>query len=171
MAVAKKLCLLGDFSVGKTSLIRRYIHNEFSRDYHATVGVQVYEYSDEIDTVQGKISFAQLIWDVEGSKFGRELVASYVLGSAGALIVGDATRHDVIASMTSHARTFVDLLPGRPVVFALNKADLLAEEERPAADELIAAFGGEFLYTSALTGDSVNSLFHAIGRRVLEIGA
>lgn len=171
MALARKLCLLGDFSVGKTSIIRRYIHDEFSRDYHATVGVQVHEYSDEIDTAEGKVSFAQLIWDVEGSKFGEELVASYILGSAGALIVGDATRHDVIASMTSHARKFLDLLPGRPVVFALNKSDLLAKDERPAADELIATFGGEFLYTSALTGESVKSLFHALGKRVLEIGA
>ena len=117
MALAKKLCLLGDFSVGKTSLIRRYIHDEFSRDYHATVGVQVHEYSDDIDTGQGEVSLAQLIWDVEGSKFGAELVASYILGSAGALIVGDATRHDVIASMTSHTRKFLELLPGRPVVF------------------------------------------------------
>jgi len=171
MALAKKLCLLGDFSVGKTSLIRRYIHDEFSRDYHATVGVQVHEYSDDIDTGQGEVSFAQLIWDVEGSRFGEELVGSYILGSAGALIVGDATRHDVIASMTSHTRKFLELLPGRPVVFALNKADLLTEGDRPAADELIETFGGEFVYTSALTGESVNSLFHALGRRVLEIGA
>ena len=143
----------------------------FHETIHATVGVQVHQYSDDIETCQGCASLTQLIWDIEGSKFGEELVASYILGSAGALIVGDATRHDVIVSMTSHARTFLDLLPGRPVVFALNKVDLLSTDEHPAAGELIEKFGGEFLHTSALTGESVKSLFHALGRRVLEVGA
>jgi len=171
MAFARKLCLLGDFSVGKTSLIRRYVHDEFSLNYHATVGVHVHEHTDEIDTCRGVVSFAQLIWDVEGSKSGEELVASYILGSAGALIIGDATRRDAVASMTSHARKFLSILPGRPVVFAMNKSDLLINDERPFADELIETFGGELIYTSALTGDCVRSLFHVLCRRVLEIGA
>ena len=171
MALAKKLCLLGDFAVGKTSLIRRYIHNEFSLDYQATVGVQIHQHNDNIETDQGVVPFAQLIWDIEGSRFGEELIANYVLGSAGALIVGDATRNDAIPSMKSHAHTFLGILPGRPIVFAMNKSDLLANDACPNADELIETYGGELVHTSALTGDGVRSLFHSLGRRVLEIGA
>lgn len=171
MQRARKLCLLGDFSVGKTSLIRRYIHDAFSLDYQATVGVQIHQNTDEIATDQGMIAFAQVIWDVEGNRFGEGLVTNYLLGSAGALIVGDATRSDAIPSMSSHARAFLELLPGRPVVFAMNKSDLVAEDERQEAEELIATFGGELLHTSALTGDAVRTLFHALSRRVLEIGA
>lgn len=171
MVLAKKLCLLGDFSVGKTSLIRRYVQDAFSVDYEATVGVEVHKHEDEIETDRGVVPFAQMIWDVEGSRFGKELVTNYVLGSAGAVIVGDATRDDVIPSMISHAETFARLLPGRPMVFAMNKDDLLPDDRRPNAEELTAAFGGEIIYTSALTGDAVHSLFHALGRRILEIGA
>ncbi len=171
MALAKKLCLLGDFSVGKTSLIRRYVHDAFSVDYRATVGVQVHQYQDKVDTKDGVIPLSQVIWDVEGSQFGRELVKSYILGSAGALIVGDATRSDAVASMSSHARTFLDALPGRPVVFAMNKSDLLADRTGPDTTELKETFGGEVLHTSALTGNAVRSLFHVLGRRILEIGA
>lgn len=171
MALAKKLCLLGDFSVGKTSLIRRYVHDDFSLDYRATVGVQVHQYQDEIDTEKGPTPLSQVIWDVEGSRFGRELITSYILGSAGAVIVGDATKSDAVASMTSHARAFLDILPGRPVVFAMNKSDLLTEYKKTDAEALTESFGGELLPTSALTGNAVRSLFHALGRRVLEIGA
>jgi len=171
MALAKKLCLLGDFSVGKTSLVRRYIHDEFSLDYHATVGVHVHEHTDQIETSRGAISLAQLIWDVEGSRFGEDLVTNYILGSAGALIVGDATRRDVLSSMDQHAQRFLSILPGRPVVFAMNKCDLLTEDEWPDGKGLIESFGGELLHTSALTNQSVRSLFHALARRILEIGA
>ncbi|MGI9510839.1 MAG: Rab family GTPase [Geminicoccaceae bacterium] len=168
---ARKLCLLGDFSVGKTSLIRRYVHDKFSLDYHATVGVQVHQHTDEVETDHGVIPFAQVIWDIEGSRFGEELVTNYVLGSAGALIVGDASRHDAIPSMRSHAQTFLDTLPGRPIVFALNKCDLVSCDKCPEARQLSEIFGCDVVRTSALTGDAVKTLFHALARRILEIGA
>lgn len=171
MASAKKLCLLGDFSVGKTSLIRRYIHDDFSLDYHATVGIQVHQFQDRIDTKEGAVLLSQVIWDVEGSRFGRELITNYILGSAGAMIVGDATRSDAVQSMSSHAQAFLDILPGRPVVFAMNKSDLLVNCKGMQTGELTEFFGGELVHTSALTGNAVRSLFHALGRRVLEIGA
>ena len=169
--LARKICLLGDFSVGKTSLIRRYIHDEFSADYHATVGVQIHQYKDSVDTGDHAVELAQVIWDIEGSRFGQELVANYVLGSAGAVVVGDATRRDVVSSMASHARIFLGIMPGRPVVFAVNKCDLVPEHERPRTDGLMKDFGSVVIHTSALTGDAVRPLFHALGRRILEIGA
>ncbi len=171
MAAGKKLCLVGDFSVGKTSLIRRYIHDDFSLNYHATVGVQVHEYQDQVDTKEGLQSFKQVIWDIEGSKFGEALVTNYILGAAGALVVGDATRSDVVTTMISHARHFLGILPGRPIVFAMNKCDLLQVEDRPNGEELIDTFGGEVVHTSALTGESVKVLFHRLCKRVIEIGA
>jgi small GTP-binding protein len=170
MQLAKKLCLLGDFSVGKTSLIRRYVLNEFSLDYRATVGVQIHQHSDEIEIAGRTVQFAQVIWDVEGSHHGEQLVTNYVLGAAGALIIGDGTRDDAIPSMLSHAEQFQRILPGRPVVFALNKSDLVAPERRQDGQELVDAFGGEVVDTSALTGDAVAFLFRALGRRIIELG-
>lgn len=171
MALARKVCLLGDFSVGKTSLIRRYIHDDFSLDYKATVGVQVHEHKDDIDIDGETISFTQVIWDIEGTRFGEDLVTSYLLGSAGALIVGDAMRSDVVPSMISHTRKFMDALPGRPVVFAINKVDLVDDRGLSAANQLVDSYGGDVLRTSALTGESVRSSFRALARRIVDIGA
>lgn len=171
MERARKLCLLGHFSVGKTSLIRRYIDDDFSADYHATVGVQAHKHQSEIETDEGIVRLDQVIWDVEGSKLGKDLFTNYILGSSGVLVVGDVTRDDAIRSMASHARKFQEMLPGRPFVFALNKIDLVAPGKRPDGAELIEEFDGHIIQTSALTGEAVTTLFHALCRRILEIGA
>lgn len=168
MARASKICLLGDFSVGKTSLIRRYIHDEFSLDYRATVGVQVHQYTDEIVMEKGVVPFAHVIWDIEGNRSSEDLVTNYILGAAGAIIVGDISRKDAVASMSRHAETFANILPGRPIVFAMNKSDLVEDHGCSDTDRLAEEFGGELVYTSALTGDAVKTLFHALARRVLE---
>ncbi len=170
MEFARKLCLLGDFSVGKTSLVRRYVHDEFSADYRATVGVQVHQHTDDLEIDGNTIRMAQVIWDIEGSRFGEELVANYVLGAAGALVIGDLTRDDCIASMCSHAERFLKILPGRPIVFALNKADLVAQDRRPDGRELTEGFGGGIVQTSALTGEAVGVLFRTLGRRIWDLG-
>ncbi|MEM7043013.1 MAG: GTP-binding protein [Pseudomonadota bacterium] len=170
-AIARKLCLLGDFSVGKTSLIRRYVHDEFSADYRATVGVQIHQYNDCVDGDGSTVELSQVIWDIEGSRFGKDLIKNYVVGSAGAVVIGDATRSDAASSMASHARIFLGIMPGRPLVFAMNKCDLVAKDERPQVGSLVEEFGGGLVYTSALTGESVRPLFRALGMRILEIGA
>ncbi len=167
---AKKLCLLGDFSVGKTSLVRRYVHGVFTPDYHATIGVQVYRYRDDIEIEGGPVTLDQIIWDIEGSRFGQDLLTNYILGASGALVIGDLTRDDALASMASHARAFLAILPGRPVVFALNKADLVAPEQRADGGALAAEFGGLTLHTSAATGEAVPTLFRALGKRILDLG-
>ncbi len=167
----RKLCVLGDFSVGKTSLVRRYVLDEFSGEYRATVGVKIYQHQGEIEIDGERVNIGQSIWDIEGSHFGEALVRNYIAGASGALIVGDLTRDNVLASMTGHAEKFLDILPGRPVVFALNKADLVPLEQRVEGAALVREFGGQVIQTSALTGDDVVAAFHTMFRRIFEIGA
>ncbi len=167
----RKLCVLGDFSVGKTSLIRRYVLDEFSAEYRATVGVKIYQHQDEIEIGDELVSVGQSIWDIEGSHFGEDLVRTYIAGASGALIVGDLSRENVLASMTGHAEKFLGILPGRPVVFALNKADLVPRQEWIGGQSLVQEFGGQVIHTSALTGNDVATAFHAMFRRIFEIGA
>jgi small GTP-binding protein len=167
----KKLCVLGDFSVGKTSLVRRYVLDEFSDRYRATVGVKIYQYASKIRIDHEDVDIEQSIWDIEGSQFGDQLVTSYIAGASGAMIVGDLTREEMLASMTSHAQRFLSVLPGRPLVFALNKADLVPRAARAEGTALAREFGGDVLQTSALTGEDVVAVFHAMFRRMVEIGA
>lgn len=167
----RKLCILGDFSVGKTSLVRRYVLNEFSGAYQATAGVKIYQNRSTIMIDGDATDVDHSIWDVEGSRFGEQLINSYIMGASGALIVGDLTRDDALASMTGHAEKFFQTRPGRPVVFALNKTDLVPSEERVDGSTLVREFGAEVVQTSALTGDDVEAAFHTMFRRIFEIGA
>lgn len=176
MAVSKKICMLGDFAVGKTSLVRRYVLGEFSPVYHATLGVNIYKHTDTIGLADKEpVQLNQVLWDIEGFQQRTDLLQTYIHGASGAIIVGDVTRDDTQESMTRHARFFLEQRPGRPVVFALNKADLLADADADAddpetADALAARFGGRPIVTSALDGRAVPDLFRALGQRILEFG-
>ena len=175
MKVSKKICILGDFAVGKTSLVRRYVLNEFSPDYQATLGVNIYKYSDDVSGPSGDepVTVNQVLWDIEGADDEKKTVLdTYLHGAAGALVVGDVTRDGTVQSMFEHARHFQHVQVGRPVVFALNKVDLLdktdVQEQRRSALE--SEFGSLVLETSAATGAAVRDLFRSLAMRVLELG-
>ncbi|KOR33358.1 hypothetical protein TI05_01500 [Achromatium sp. WMS3] len=171
MIVNKKVCIIGGFAVGKTSLVRRYVLSEFSPVYKATLGVNIYKYSDKI-TIQGKdeITVNQVIWDIEGSTTRHELLKNYIRGSAGALVVGDVSREDSIDDMIVHAELFNSICHARPMVFAFNKIDLLTAPFT-YDDSLYQRFGGLALQTSAATGQAVPELFRALAMRIIELGA
>lgn len=172
MAAARKICMLGDFAVGKTSLVRRYVLNMFSADYHATIGVNIYKYADTVDMPDGSaVALNQVIWDIEGNEDRTSLLSTYVHGAAGAIICADVTRDGTIASLTRHARFFLEQRPGRPVVFAINKADLLGAGDRPPDTRPLAdTFGAPVVLTSALSGDAVQQAFRDLGRVMLQRG-
>ena len=172
MAAGKKICMLGDFGVGKTSLVRRYVHNEFSPEYQTTLGVNIYKYTDEVPTDGGPLEFRHLLWDIEGGLQRESLLDSYIGGSAGAIVVGDVTRPDRIETMRENAMRFQRARPGRPVVFALNKSDLIEEDElAKGAESLAKDFRGTVQYTSALTGEAVAALFRSLAQQILTIKA
>lgn len=173
MAVNKKICVIGDFAVGKTSLVRRYVLNQFSPDYQATLGVNIYKFTDRVEAPGGGTEeINEIIWDIEGAQEGANLLDTYLRGASGALVIGDVTRRDTVESMARHARRFETIQPGRPVVFALNKIDLLKSPVEEALEESLAKdFPGPVAKTSAATGAAVPELFRGLGRRILEIGA
>ncbi len=154
--------MLGDFGVGKTSLVRRHVYGSFSPVYQATLGVNIYrnpasEGSDGPDLV---------IWDIEGDALGQRSPAAYLLGAAGAIVVADRSRPGTAEALTRHGERFLRENPGRAVVFAVNKCDL------PAGDAALGASGlpGPLFETSAATGDAVASLFQALREEILARG-
>jgi small GTP-binding protein len=172
MAKGKKICMLGDFGVGKTSLVRRYVHGEFSPDYQTTLGVNIYKYTDEVETASGALEFRHLLWDIEGGLQRESLLDSYIRGSAGAIVVGDVTRADRLDTMRENAMRFLQARPGRPVVFALNKSDLIEGDDLAGqAEDMAKDFRGAVRYTSALTGEAVGDLFRELASEILTIGA
>jgi Ras-related protein Rab-5C len=162
---ARKIMLLGEIGVGKSSIARRLVFDRFEGDYKPTIGVDVYSYDVE-DAPDGE---RFVIWDTDGNLGETILTHVYMKEAAGALIVGDVSRYSTLQRMLELGNRFLEAMPGRYCAFLLNKSDL-----EPAATELppeLVKSGIPMLRTSAKTGENVKDAFlraaDAIRRRGL----
>jgi small GTP-binding protein len=155
--VQKKVCLLGDFAVGKTSLVRRFVEGRFDDKYLTTIGVKVARKS--LEREDSKLNL--LIWDLVGGNEFSRAETGYLLGTAGALVVCDLTRLDTIEALKRYTKQVRAVNPNVAVVFLANKVDLTAD--RMIDDAQLTAVTTElnapFLLTSAKTGENVESAF------------
>ena len=162
--VQKKVCLLGDFAVGKTSLVRRFVDGRFDDRYLSTIGVKITRKPMELD----EYTLNLLIWDLAGGDDFSKAGASYLRGAVGALLVCDLTRPETLAKLQFYAGQLRDLNADAVLVFAGNKVDL--EEERRISDEEITAvcekLNGRYLETSAKTGLHVEVAFQHLADQI-----
>lgn len=165
-----KICLIGEHAVGKTSLIRRYVLNEFDDRYITTLGAKVSK--KEFDLMlddSGPIHLDMTIWDIMGSKGFRELLReAYFHGAQGVLAVCDVTRAETLSDLDAWVESVFRTINEIPVVFAINKSDLpnhaFSEKEVRQATE---AFDAKFFNTSAKTGENVEKGFNELAKLVL----
>jgi small GTP-binding protein len=127
--ISKKICLIGDFGVGKTSLIRRYIDRQFSDQYLSTIGVKISQKNIDLtnsDCPDRKLQL--LIWDVEGQTKFQAIARTYLEGAQGAIIVADLNRQDTIDRISEHIELVSTVNPKSLVLMvAINKIDVLNE--------------------------------------------
>jgi len=163
MALQKKICMLGAFAVGKTSLVRRYVDSIFSDRYLTTVGVKI----DKRIVTLGAAEVSLILWDIAGEDDISQVRPSYVRGAAGYLLVADGTRPatiDVAQSIQQRMEAEVGKLP---FVVLLNKRDLQNLWSVSAED--IAALqraGWTVRVTSAHSGEGVEQAFQTLAERV-----
>jgi len=160
----RKICLIGSFSVGKTSLTRRFVSDEFSDDYLTTMGVKIERRDLEVDGVDMSL----MIWDIAGRDEFARVRSSYLVGAAGYLFVADGTRKETIGEMLEEADDVREKFGDVPAIVLLNKADLTGEWELD--DAAVDSLAGRFpvFKTSALTGEGVEEAFIEISRLMLE---
>jgi len=165
-----KVCILGEVSVGKTSLVRRFVDRAFSDEYLSTVGVKISRKLVHIpEPGSDREADLQLIlWDLEGGHTWLEVSSTYLKGARGAIIVGDLTRPSTVSEIQAHISRFKEVNPDGNLVVALNKLDL-RREGQATTDE--ARFEGANLlatiHTSAKTGKGVDELFMTLGTHLL----
>lgn len=164
MLLKKKVCMIGSFAVGKTSLVRRFVHSIYSDDYQTTVGVK----TDTKDAVIGEEKVLMVLWDLYGEDEFQKLRLDYLRGSSGFMLVCDGTRRATLdRALVLHAsaeKTFGKI----PAVIALNKNDLTNEWEIPVESEAdLAARGWNMIRTSAKTGEGVEEAFLRLARVML----
>jgi small GTP-binding protein len=171
--ISKKICLVGDFGVGKTSLIRRFVESQFSDRYLSTVGVKISRKRIETEQLGQPLSLQVLIWDIEGSTKYKAIAPSYLQGASGAVMVADLTRQETLDHLPQHFQLFSSVNPQSWMVLALNKADLVETSQQfviqPTIQRLRSTLSAPqsarllaILPTSAKTGAQVEALFQTL---------
>ncbi len=158
--ISKKIILIGNFGVGKTSLVRQFVHQKFSDEYLTTLGVKIDKKNVEINDT----SVNMIIWDIAGEVSQTKVPTSYYLGSHGIIYVFDLTRPSTFQNVEDDLNYIQKLLPNVPICFTGNKKDLLTEEE---LQETIKVIPREVnFFTSALTGESIEEMFQYIAEKM-----
>jgi small GTP-binding protein len=159
--IQKKICMLGGFGVGKTSLVSRFVHSIFSDKYLTTLGVKIEKKTIDLGGQQVDL----MLWDLHGEDEFQKLQMSYLRGSSGYLLVADATRRSTLdTALMLHAKAKW-AIGDVPVLLAINKADLEAtwEPDQATIDQLKCPV----VKTSAKTGAHVDDTFTALARAMV----
>lgn len=162
----KKVCLLGAFAVGKTSLVSRFVQSIFSEKYHTTIGVKI----DRKVVPVGEQEWQLILWDLAGEDEFLQLRTSYVRGSSGYLLVVDGTRKATLDVALSLQKRVSEILGNVPFVIVFNKADLMSEWEMPQhITEDLFDRAWDWVMASAKTGEGVEEAFHILVRKMQEV--
>ena len=155
--VKKKICMVGDFAVGKTSLTQRYINQVFSEKYLTTIGVKIDTKTIPID---GDNNCKLVIWDIAGRDSMSPLQSNYLVGAAGFILVVDGTRRESIDSTEMLIDQVQARLPSSAFIVLINKNDLTNDWKFSEQDEeKYQSNQWEYLFSSAKTGESVDEAF------------
>ncbi len=157
--ISRKLMLLGEIGVGKTSLIRRLVEGRFETEYKSTFGVELYRVPITRAGPNGDQAIELVVWDTDGN-FSQSIFRHvYVKGASAALIIGDLKRRATLDSMVTLAESFQEALPGRHFSFIANKADLIADGGAAELPAKLQDARQPVLLTSAKTGANVEDTF------------
>lgn len=173
MSTSLKICIIGDFCVGKTSLIRRFVDKQFSDEYLSTVGMKMSRKSillPEKNSVNAE-EIQLLIWDIEGSNKFKAIAPTYFQGAKGAVIVGDVTRSETLNHLSEHIQSFLAVNPKSSVIVALNKSDLIDAEYLDNLRQLYLFTNNASVlntyFTSAKSGNNVNEIFQILTSSII----
>lgn len=175
LSLKAKVCLLGEARVGKTSLIRKFVLNEFDERYLTTVGTNVSKKTVQLPIPQAGlvVDLDMVIWDIMGQPDYRDLLTDrYFEGAEGILAVADLTQKESLDALFDWIDRVDRVAAQVPVVLALNKADLVASTDlmEKAARILAEAFDGEYYATSAKTGANVEKAFTRLATKIVARG-
>ncbi len=163
--IKKKVCMLGSFAVGKTSLVQRFVNSIFSEKYHTTIGVKIDQKLIKIDDNDVNL----MLWDIHGEDEFQKVKPAYIMGSSGYFIVMDGTRRNSIETGLALREMVEKTIGNVPFILLINKVDLIDNWEIKTEDiEELKKRGPEVILTSAKTGDAVEEAFISLTRQMLK---
>lgn len=165
-----KIGLVGDQKVGKTSLIRRYVLDQFSDKHIRTIGAKVSKKQVYLDFHEGKaVRVDMTVWDIIGERHLAELhMKEYYVGVQGILVVIDITRRKTLAGVEDWLSSVLDVTGEVPIHLLVNKCDLEDRFDMEGGEvaDLSTKIRSPFMFTSARTGKNVEAAFADLAMKI-----
>ncbi|MFQ5908727.1 MAG: Rab family GTPase [Thermoplasmata archaeon] len=168
-----KVCLVGEPAVGKTSLIRRFVYDDFTDDYTVTLGTRITKKELRLPLSDGGApeGVTLVIWDIMGQEGIRELLKeAFFQGAQGILMVSDVTRPGTLALLEGWRDSVAEIAGTLPSYLLASKVDLVDETSSMEADLEAACqrWNASWGFSSAKTGQGVDEAFEGLARLVLD---
>jgi small GTP-binding protein len=160
-----RIVVIGDASVGKTSILNRLVDQRFEDRERPTIGANYQLWIDQIDDLKVELQ----IWDTAGQEKFRSLGPIYFRNAIGALVVYDVTNRQSFEDIEEWISAFSEVAePGALIVLIGNKSDILPHAVlADEAKQWASAQGMEWFQTSAKTGEGIREMFAAYARALI----
>ncbi len=167
-----KVCLIGEGEVGKTSLIRRFVYDEFDDHYISTIGAKVSKKAVVVKDGSGsRVTVNMAISDIMGQPTFRDIMKeAFFYGARGVLAVCDVTRRETLSDLRGWVKAVRQVTGDVPIHFLANKVDILTQESLEEGDlaQFVTEYDAPYLYTRAKTGEHVQEAFQELARMMAQ---
>jgi small GTP-binding protein len=163
--IQKKICMVGAFATGKTSLVARFVRSIYSDVYQTTLGVKIDKKLVNLDNQEVGL----ILWDLHGEDELQKVRMSYLRGTSGYFLVVDGTRRSTFEVALALQAKVEETIGAVPFILVLNKLDLQADWElEEGAIAQVIQQGWTVIESSAKTGLGVEEAFLTLTQKMIE---
>ncbi len=157
-----KCISVGDWQVGKTSMLKRFCDGTFSETYIPNIGCDFLTKTIKVENAKIKL----VIWDIGGQRLPERFRKRYYKGAQGALLIFDVTRPETLQNLPVWREELLKHCGEIPFIVCGNKIDLESKINEPEAKNFAEEINSPLLFTSAKTGENINETFAFLAKKL-----